>query len=147
MPFEFTKLKIPDVILIKPKKYVDERGLFLEIFKESEFIRNGIMEKFVQDNHSKSSKSVLRGLHYQMPPLAQGKLVRCIKGEIFDVAVNIRKNSKTFLQWVGVYLNSEEHEMLYIPPGFAHGFCSMQDDSEVIYKVTCEYSSQHDRGI
>jgi dTDP-4-dehydrorhamnose 3,5-epimerase len=147
MPFEFTKLKLSDVTLIKPKIYVDDRGFFLETFKESEFHKYGIIEQFVQDNHSRSSKGVLRGLHYQLDPFAQGKLVRCIRGEIFDVAVDIRKKSPTFSQWLGVYLNPEEHHMLYIPPGFAHGFYNMQQNTEVIYKVTVDYAPEYDRGI
>lgn len=147
MPFEFIKLEIPEVILIKPKKYNDERGFFWESYKQSEFKQNGIKEIFVQDNHSKSRKHVLRGLHYQTSPYEQGKLVQCIKGEIFDVAVDLRKKSKTFTKWVGLNLRAVNNYMLYIPPGFAHGFCSLQDNTEVTYKVTCEYSKTHDKGI
>lgn len=147
MLFEFTKLRLSGVILIKPKIYSDDRGFFLETFRESEFHANGIKEQFIQDNHSCSLKGVLRGLHYQLDPFAQGKLVRCIKGKIFDVAVDIRKKSPTFGQWLGVYLNHKEHYMLYIPPGFAHGFYTMQQNTEVIYKVTADYAPEHERGI
>lgn len=147
MPFEFKKLKIPEVILISPKIYSDNRGFFLESYKTSEFKENGIVECFVQDNHSSSSKSVLRGLHYQLPPFAQGKLVRCIKGEIFDVAVDIRRKSPYYGNWVGIKLNQDNNQMLYIPPGFAHGFYTLSDNTEVIYKVTVEYSKECDRGI
>jgi dTDP-4-dehydrorhamnose 3,5-epimerase len=151
MPFEFQRLKIPEVILIIPKIFIDDRGFFFESYKSSEFQDNGITENFVQDNHSKSSKGVLRGLHYQLPPFAQGKLVRCIKGEIFDVAVDIRRTSPFFGNWVGITLNQDNHQMLYIPPGFAHGFYTMENDTEIIYeiiyKVTAEYSEVCDRGI
>ena len=147
MPFEFISLEIPEIKLIKPKIFRDERGYFFEAYKESEFKENGIQENFVQDNHSSSSLGVLRGLHYQLPPHAQGKLVGCIKGSIFDVAVDIRKNSPTFGKWIGVNLNSLNHYMLYIPAGFAHGFYTLQDKTEVLYKVTAEYSPEHDRGI
>ena len=147
MPFEFLRLKIPEVILVTPQIYFDDRGFFLESYKASEFKDNGIPDSFVQDNHSKSSRGVLRGLHYQLPPFAQGKLVRCIRGEIFDVAVDIRKKSPNFGKWIGVILNKENHQMLYIPPGFAHGFYTMQDDTEIMYKVTAEYSKDCDRGI
>ncbi|MBD3249280.1 dTDP-4-dehydrorhamnose 3,5-epimerase [Candidatus Woesearchaeota archaeon] len=146
MPFEFKKLRIPDVILITPKAFEDERGFFLESYKRSEFEKHGI-PKFVQDNHSKSKKNVLRGLHYQLNPVPQGKLVRCIKGKIFDVAVDIRKDSETYSKWVGVELSEENKHMLWIPPGFAHGYLVLEDDSEIQYKVTEEYSPEHDRGI
>ena len=147
MPFKFKRLEIENVILIEPVIFKDSRGFFMETYKQSEFIKNGIKEKFVQDNHSYSIKNVLRGLHYQLHPYAQGKLVRCIKGKIFDVAVDITKNSKTFGKWVGVILSEENKKMLYIPAGFAHGFITLSDIAEVFYKVTAEYSKEHDRGI
>ncbi len=147
MPFEFERLEIKDVILVKPKVFQDERGFFLESYKKSDFVKNGIDKDFVQDNHSKSVKGVLRGLHYQLPPKAQGKLVRCIKGEIFDVAVDIRKSSPTFGKWVGVILSEENKYMLYIPEGFAHGFLTLSDEAEVLYKTTDEYAPDLDRGI
>jgi len=146
MPFLFKKLEIPEVILIEPAIMTDERGFFMETYKSSVFRENNI-PNFVQENHSYSIKNVLRGLHYQIPPKAQGKLVRCIKGEIFDVAVDIRKDSPTFRKWVSVILSSENKKQLYIPPGFAHGFCVLSDTAEIVYKCTEEYSPQHERGI
>ncbi|MGC8754837.1 MAG: dTDP-4-dehydrorhamnose 3,5-epimerase [Thermosulfidibacteraceae bacterium] len=148
MNFEFIRLEIPDVILIKPKIFKDQRGFFLEVYKSSVFKENGIDVSFVQDNHSGSVKGVLRGLHYQKKPKAQGKLVRCVKGKIFDVAVDIRKNSPTFGKWVAVYLSEEDQNMLWIPEGFAHGFLAVSDYAEIIYKVSgAEYSPKHDAGI
>jgi len=147
MPCEFKKLEIPEVILIIPKVFEDERGFFLESYKQSEFITNGIIENFVQDNHSKSTRGVLRGLHYQKHPKAQGKLIRCTNGEVFDVAVDIRKNSPTFGKWEGELLSAENKKMLYIPAGFAHGFLVLSDVAEIIYKSTDEYSPKNDRGI
>ncbi|MBO8143328.1 MAG: dTDP-4-dehydrorhamnose 3,5-epimerase [Thermodesulfobacterium sp.] len=146
MPFEFIRLEIPDVVLIKPLVFPDERGFFMETFKKSDFVRNGINYDFVQDNHSKSKKGVLRGLHYQLNPKAQGKLVRCIKGKIWDVAVDIRKGSPWYSKWVAVELSEENKHMLWIPPGFAHGFVALED-SEIIYKCTEEYDPALDRGI
>jgi dTDP-4-dehydrorhamnose 3,5-epimerase len=148
MPFEFEPLAIPEVILIKPKVFADERGFFLETYKKSDFERAGIPYEFIQDNHSASKKGVLRGLHYQKKPAVQGKLVRCVRGVIFDVAVDIRVGSPTFGKWVGVYLSEENKHMLWIPPGFAHGFLVVSDYAEVIYKVShSEYSPAHDAGI
>ncbi len=147
MPFTFTKTSIPDVILVEPKAFPDDRGFFMESFKESEFVNNGIDTKFVQDNYSHSSKGTLRGLHYQKDPKAQAKLVMAIKGEIFDVAVDIRKNSPTFGKWVGEILSEKNHRLLYVPEGFAHGFCVLSDEADVTYKVNNEYSPENDRGI
>lgn len=139
---------IPDIIIIKPWSFHDERGFFMEVFKKSDFEKFGIDTDFVQDNHSKSLKNVLRGLHYQIEPKAQGKLVRCIKGKIFDVAVDIRRGSPTFGKWVGVELSEENRLMLWIPKGFAHGFLTLSDTAEVVYKVSgSEYSPHHDRNI
>ena len=135
MPFTFTKLKIPNVVLITPQTFPDNRGFFFECFKESVFVSNGINTKFVQDNFSHSVKGVLRGLHYQKNPKAQAKLVTALRGEIFDVAVDIRQNSHTFGKWVGEILSEENHKSLYIPEGFAHGFCVLSDDAYVFYKV------------
>jgi len=146
MPFKFKKLEIPDVILIEPVVFTDERGFFIETFKASDFKANNISYEFVQDNHSKSRKGVLRGLHYQLKPMEQGKLVRCIKGKIWDVAVDIRKGSPWYRKWVGVELSEKNKLMLWIPPGFAHGFIALED-AEVIYKCTKEYAPQYDRGI
>ena len=147
MPFEFKKLEIPDIILVKPRIFGDDRGYFLETYKSSDFAANGIAENFVQDNYSKSSKGVIRGLHYQKDPMAQGKLVKCISGIIFDVAVDIRKSSATYGKWVGEVLDDTEQKMLYIPPGFAHGFLVLSQTAQVMYKVTKLYSPEHDRGI
>lgn len=147
MPFVFERLKINEVVLVKPTVYKDERGFFAETYKKSEFFKNGITADFVQDNHSMSAKGVLRGLHYQAAPKAQAKLVRCVSGEIFDVAVDIRPGSATFGKWAGAVLSSENKYMLYIPGGFAHGFVVLSDSAEIFYKADNEFSSEHDRGI
>lgn len=147
MTFEFKRLEIPEVILITPKVFIDERGFFMEIYQKEEFAKIGITGEFVQQNHSKSVKGVLRGLHYQKEPYAQAKLVRCIKGEIFDVAVDIRKNSPTFGRYVSMALSEENKNMLYIPRGFAHGFEVISDEAEVIYSVDNIYSKESESGI
>ena len=147
MPFEFEKQKIEDVILVKPKVFGDNRGFFMEAYKKSEFFENGIAIEFNQDNHSKSTKGVLRGLHYQKSPYAQAKLVRCSKGRIYDVAVDIRPESKTFGQYVKVELSEENKQMLFIPEGFAHGFVVLSEEAELLYKASGEYAPQADRGI
>ncbi len=148
MPFEFIETEIPEVILIKPKVFADDRGFFMETYKRSDFEKYGIDTDFVQDNHSKSVKGVLRGLHFQKEPFAQGKLVRCTKGKIFDVAVDIRKGSPTFGKWVGFELSEENKHIIWIPKGFAHGFLTLSDEAEVLYKVSGgEYSPEHDAGI
>ena len=147
MPFTFESTDIPDGILITPRVFEDERGFFLETYKRSDFIAAGIKEKFVQDNHSFSTKNVIRGLHYQKPPRAQGKLVYCTQGAIWDVAVDIRKNSPMFCKWVATELNDENKQMLYVPPGFAHGFAVLSQTARVTYKTTSEYSAEHDAGI
>lgn len=147
MPFEFEKQKIEDVILIKPKVFGDNRGFFMETYKKSDFFSNGIEIEFNQDNHSKSTKGVLRGLHYQANPYGQAKIVRCGRGRIYDVAVDIRPNSKTFGQYVKVELSEENKHMLYIPVGFAHGFVALSDEVELLYKASGEYNPQADRGV
>ena len=147
MPFKFEKLSIPDVILITPEYFEDERGLFMEVYKKSEFEKFGIKWDFVQDNFSMSRKGVLRGLHYQKNPKAQAKLVRCVKGEIFNVAVDIRKGSPYYVKWVGEYLSRKNKRMMYLPVGFAHGFLVISDKTEVIYRITQEYSPEHKSGI
>ncbi len=148
MPFEFLKTEIPGVIIVKPKVFGDERGFFMETYKRSDFEKAGIDTDFVQDNHSKSRKGVLRGLHFQCEPRAQGKLVRCIRGRVFDVAVDIRPESPTFKKWVGLELSEENKLMLWIPKGFAHGFLTLSEEAEIIYKVSgSEYSPEHDRSI
>lgn len=148
MPFEFIRLEIPDVVLIRPVVFTDERGFFMEIFKRSDFEKAGIDVDFVQDNHSRSKKGVLRGLHFQLEPYAQGKLVRCVKGRIFDVAVDLRLGSPTYGRWVGVELSEENHLMLWIPKGFAHGFLTLSEEADVLYKVSgAEYRPEADAGI
>ena len=147
MKFEFEKQEIEDVVLIKPKIFEDSRGFFMESYKKSEFIKNGINDEFTQDNHSKSTKDVLRGLHYQINPHAQAKLIRCVKGKIYDVAVDIRPNSKTFGKYVKAELSEENKHMLYIPKGFAHGFLVLTDEAEILYKTSGEYAPNAERGI
>ena len=147
MAFSFKKLTIPDVILVEPEVFGDSRGFFFEVYKSSQFIQAGIVKGFVQVNHSRSQKGVLRGLHYRMDPFAQGKLVRAIAGEIFDVAVDMRKGSPHYGKWEGVVLNSENRRLFYVPEGFAHGFCVLSDIAEVIYYCTQEYAPGYDRGI
>jgi dTDP-4-dehydrorhamnose 3,5-epimerase len=147
MPFEFERQKINDVILIKPKVFGDNRGFFMETYKKTDFYANGIDVEFNQDNHSKSSKGVLRGLHYQASPYGQAKIVRCGRGRIYDVAVDIRPNSPTFGQYVKVELSEDNKYMLYIPVGFAHGFVALSDEVELLYKASGEYNPQADRGV
>ncbi len=147
MPFEFENTEIKDVILVKPKVFGDERGFFLEVYKQKDFYAAGIKENFIQDNHSKSQFGVLRGLHYQKEPNVQAKLVRCTKGKILDVAVDIRKNSPTFLKWVKRELSEENKFELFIPKGFAHGFVALSDVVEVMYKVSGDYSPKDEGGI
>ena len=147
MPFTFTRLDIPDVVLIEPRAFPDDRGFFLESYKASAFAEAGIADRFVQDNHSLSTKGVLRGLHYQLPPHAQGKLVRVVEGSVWDVAVDIRRSSATFGSWVATELSAGNHRMLYIPPGFAHGFLTLSDRAQFIYKCTAEYDKASEAGI
>lgn len=147
MTFEFKRLAIPELILIQPKCFDDSRGFFVETYKKSDFIKFGILDDFVQDNHSKSTKNVLRGLHYQNPPKAQSKLVRCIQGEILDIAVDIRINSPSYGKWLGERLSADNKKMLYIPVGFAHGFLVLSDTAEIVYKTGEEYSFDYDAGI
>ena len=146
MNFIFKKLTIPEVILIEPKIFSDKRGFFFENFKEENFLLNGIT-KMIQDNISHSTFGVIRGLHYQKNPKAQAKLVTAITGKIFDVAVDIRKNSPTYGKWVGEILSNENHRSLYIPEGFAHGFSVLSEKADVIYKVSSEYSQENEGGI
>ena len=142
-----TPLAIPDVVLIEPKVFGDERGFFFESFNQARFEEAiGRPVQFVQDNHSRSAKSVLRGLHYQIQQ-PQGKLVRVVQGEVFDVAVDLRKRSKTFGQWVGEILSAENKRQLWIPEGFAHGFVVLSDTAEFLYKTTDYYAPAHERCI
>ncbi|MBB7324318.1 dTDP-4-dehydrorhamnose 3,5-epimerase, partial [Escherichia coli] len=138
------KTEIPDVLIFEPKVFGDERGFFFESFNQKIFEEAvGRKVEFVQDNHSKSTKGVLRGLHYQLEPYAQGKLVRCVVGEVFDVAVDIRKSSPTFGKCLEVILSADNKKQLWIPEGFAHGFLTLQDDTEIIYKTTNYYSPEY----
>lgn len=140
--------EIPDVKIFEPKVFGDARGFFYESFNQKIFEEAiGLSREFVQDNHSKSSKGVLRGLHYQLPPMAQGKLVRVVQGEVFDVAVDIRKSSPTFGQWVGVVLSETNSRQLWIPEGFAHGFLTLSETAEFLYKTTNYYSPKDEGAI
>lgn len=144
---EFRRLEIKGVFIAVPVVFKDNRGFFLESYKASDFKKAGYELNFVQDNHSRSTKGVLRGLHFQLAPMAHGKLVRCIKGRIFDVAVDIRRDSPTYKKWVGAELNGDDQHALYVPAGFAHGFVTLSDEADVFYKITAEYSQPHELGI
>ena len=144
---QVVKTAIPDVLILEPKVFGDERGFFIESFNQQTFQKlTGIKANFVQDNHSKSAANVLRGLHYQIEQV-QGKLVRVTSGEVFDVAVDIRRQSATFGKWVGVLLSAENKRQLWVPPGFAHGFVVLKDNTEFLYKTTDYYAPQHERCI
>jgi len=149
MPFTFKRFdRIPEVVLIEPRTFPDDRGWFGETYKKSDFTAHGIGLEFSQDNHSRSTaKAVLRGLHFQKEPAAQGKLVRCVAGEVFDVAVDIRKGSPTYAKWVSANLSADNHLMIWVPPGFAHGVLTMSGVAEIMYKVTSEYSPSNDRSV
>jgi dTDP-4-dehydrorhamnose 3,5-epimerase len=147
MPFTFTHTDLPGVVLIEPRIFGDHRGFFLETYKHSEFAAAGLDVTFVQDNHSCSSRGTVRGLHYQRPPHGQGKLIRVIAGEVFDVAVDIRRDSATFGKWIGTTLSAANRRQLYVPPWCAHGFCVVSEQAEVIYKTTTEYAPGHEDGI
>ncbi len=147
MTFKFVRLEIPDVVLVETPIVRDERGLFRELYKESEFAANGITEHFVQDNGSQSVKGVLRGLHYQKQPKAQGKLVAVTEGSIWDVAVDIRQGSPTYGKWVAAELSLANGLAMYVPPGFAHGYCVLSERAAIFYKVTAEYAPELERGV
>ncbi|HAH30701.1 MAG TPA: dTDP-4-dehydrorhamnose 3,5-epimerase [Elusimicrobia bacterium] len=147
MRFKFTKLKLRGLVLVEPEVGSDARGTFSEIYKSSVFSKAGIKETFVQDNRSVSQKGVLRGLHYQRRPFAQAKLVSCGRGRVLDVAVDLRRGSKTFKKWFGVELSGENRLSLFIPAGFAHGFLALEDGSELTYKCSKEYAPAYDAGI
>jgi dTDP-4-dehydrorhamnose 3,5-epimerase len=147
MPFRCTPTALPEVKILEPKVFGDERGYFFESFNERDFAEaTGVNTNFVQDNHSRSAHAVLRGLHYQVQN-AQGKLVRVIAGEVFDVAVDIRRNSPNFGKWVGVHLSGENKRQLWIPAGFAHGFVVLSDSAEFLYKTTDYWYPEHERSI
>ncbi len=147
MAFEFENLEIPDLVLVRPTRHRDARGFFQESYRRSAFRVAGIADDFVQDNLARSDRGVLRGLHYQLPPAAQGKLVGVVRGEIYDVAVDLRVGGATFGRWVGQRLDAETGTLLWIPPGFAHGYVVLSDVAEVAYKVTAEYAPELDRGV
>jgi dTDP-4-dehydrorhamnose 3,5-epimerase len=143
---KFAATQIPDVLLIQPKVFEDERGFFLESYRKDRFREAGIEADFVQDNHSRSRRGVLRGLHYQVRQ-AQGKLVRTVAGEIFDVVVDLRRSSPTFGRWVGAFLSAANKSMLWVPPGFAHGFYVTSEEAELVYKTTDYYAPQWERSL
>lgn len=147
MPFTFRPLEIPDVVEIVPKVFTDERGAFTEIFKQSDFAKQGISFAVKQINQSTSKRGVIRGLHYQKEPAAQAKLVRVVSGEVFDVAVDIRRGSATYGKWVGVTLSATAGNMLYVPVGFAHGFCVVSAEADVMYYCNVEYAPALEEGI
>ena len=147
MPFRFTGAPLSGLLIVEPRVFDDERGFFMETYKESEFAAAGIREHFVQDNHSRSKRGVLRGLHFQRPPYAQARLVRVVAGRAWDVAVDLRLESKTYKKWFGVELSSDNKKMLYIPGGFAHGFVTLSDEAELVYKCTAEYDKASDGGV
>jgi dTDP-4-dehydrorhamnose 3,5-epimerase len=145
---KITPTELPEVLLIEPEVFEDERGFFMESFNQREFdAAVGWHADFVQDNHSRSARGVLRGLHYQLPPHAQGKLVRVARGSVFDVAVDIRRDSPTFGRWVGTVLDARDHRQYWIPPGFAHGFLALEDGTHFLYKTTAYYAKDSERSI
>ncbi len=144
---EITSFDIEGPLLIKPRIFFDERGYFFESYNEQQFNKAGLSWKFVQDNESNSKKGVLRGLHFQHPPFDQGKLVRVLKGSVMDIAVDIRKSSPTYGKYVSAKLSAENHLMMWIPPGFAHGFISLEDDTLFLYKCTNNYHKESESGI
>jgi dTDP-4-dehydrorhamnose 3,5-epimerase len=144
---EWRALAVPELIELVPHRSADERGFFSEVWNEARFAEAGITTTFVQDNVSVSKKGVVRGLHFQRPPAAQAKLVRVSRGAVFDVGVDIRRTSPTFGCWAGVVLSAERWNQLYVPEGFAHGFVTLEDDTEVSYKVSATYSPEHERSI
>ena len=147
MPFEFKKLDIPEILLISPRVRTDSRGFFVETYKHSEFAAAGAADVFVQENHSRSARGVLRGLHFQRAPKAQTKLIRVVSGKIYDVAVDIRPGSATRGKWVGVELSADDQQSIYIPGWCAHGFCVLSEHAEVVYHTSAEYSPEHESGV
>ncbi|MEJ5187931.1 MAG: dTDP-4-dehydrorhamnose 3,5-epimerase, partial [Breznakiellaceae bacterium] len=145
--FTFTPGPIEGLVIITPRVFADERGFFMESYKASDFAAAGIQETFVQDNHSRSARGTLRGLHFQKAPYAQGKLVRVTRGAVWDVAVDLRPGSVTFGKWFGIELSETNKILLWIPPGFAHGFVALEDNTELQYKCTAEYHAPSDAGI
>ena len=146
MPFRFVPQEIPEVLLVEADTYNDARGFFLETYRERDFSAAGL-PRFVQDNHSRSTRGVLRGLHWQVAPAAMAKLVRCVRGRIFDVAVDVRPDASTFGAFVTAVLDGETGRMLYVPEGFAHGFCVLSDVADVVYRQSAYYSKEHERTL
>ncbi len=144
---EVIKTSIPDVLILKPKVFEDDRGYFFESYNKEKFLQHGLDQNFVQDNESKSVKNVVRGLHFQSPPFAQGKLVRVMKGAVLDVAVDLRRNSPTYGQWTSVELTEDNKWMYWVPPGFAHGFATLEDDTVFFYKCTNVYNKASEGSI
>jgi dTDP-4-dehydrorhamnose 3,5-epimerase len=147
MPFTFYRTQLPGVVIIEPKVFADDRGFFVETYKRSDFVAGGIDVDFVQENHSKSVRGTLRGLHFQHPPKAQAKLVRAIEGEVFDVVVDIQKGSPTFGRWEAVLLSAENRRSVYVPAGYAHGFCVTSAEAQVVYKTSAEYAPELEDGV
>jgi dTDP-4-dehydrorhamnose 3,5-epimerase len=147
MPFEFRGTPIEGLLIIQPKVFYDRRGFFIETYRHTVFEKNNIQGHFVQDNQSRSKKGTIRGLHYQINPYCQCKLVWCVRGSVWDVAVDLRKNSKTYGQWYGLELNGRKKTMFWMPEGFAHGFASLTDNADLIYKTTREYNRDSERSI
>ncbi|MEZ4396739.1 MAG: dTDP-4-dehydrorhamnose 3,5-epimerase [Candidatus Krumholzibacteriia bacterium] len=143
---KFTPMRIPDLVLVEPRVFLEERGFFMETWQARAFAEAGLDLRFVQDNHSRSRQGVLRGLHYQVRQ-TQGKLVRVVHGEVYDVAVDLRRGSPTLGQWVGVTLSAENKRQLWVPPGFAHGFYVTSEDAEFVYKCTDFYAPEHERSL
>lgn len=147
MPFTFTRLSLPGVLLIEPRVHVDGRGFFMETYKRREFADAGLPDTFVQENQSRSTRGTVRGLHFQRPPMSQGKLVRVLAGAIYDVALDIRPDAPTFGQWVSVTLTADSGQLLFIPSWCAHGFCVVSEQADVLYKTTAEYAPDLEAGI
>jgi dTDP-4-dehydrorhamnose 3,5-epimerase len=147
MPFTFHPTQLPGVVIVEPRVFADDRGFFIETYKRSDFAAAGIDVDFVQENHSKSVRGTLRGLHFQRAPKAQAKLVRAIEGEVFDVVVDIRKGAPTFGRWEAVELSAENRLSVYVPAGYAHGFCVTSAEAQVVYKTSAEYAPELEGGV
>jgi dTDP-4-dehydrorhamnose 3,5-epimerase len=147
MPFTFSHTSLPGVTIVDPRVFTDHRGFFMETYRKSEFAAGGIDAEFVQDNHSRSVGGTLRGLHLQRAPKAQGKLVRVLEGEVFDVAADVRPDSPTYGVWVSVVLSAENRRSVFIPPGYAHGFCVTSPEAQILYKTTEEYAPELEWGV
>ena len=145
--FKFTESPLAGLLIIEPKVFSDDRGFFMEYYNKDGYAENGFSETFIQDNHSRSAKGVVRGMHYQINPHPMGKLVKVVRGKIFDAGLDIRKGSPTFGKWHGEVLSGENHKMLYLPPGFAHGFLCLEDNTEVVYKCSGMFDGSCERAI